>query len=487
MPPKFRIEGERSNGSEKDLDRIARLRLKNQQKGPYSLSNPFCGAIIENRRLTPTFWFQDVRHIVISLKREEEDTDTPDKSLGFKPGDSVAILPQNHSEKVEEFLRWMKLDPEFILSSISLNRINQTTGKGVRESSETMRSLCAVPTPITVRRLFEEFVDFDFSPKTRTVFEKLSHFASADHEKERLQYFASTEGQEDLRRYCYREKRSMRQILMDFPSCKPPLTFLLEVLQPIQPRLYSISSSASLYPHQIHLTVGLVSFKTPTKRLKMGFCSSWLSESEEEETGGVTPVQLWISSPPSSRFHLPPDEESPLILIGPGTGIAPMRAFLQERHFQRVHQQKKIGPIALFHGCRRSTCDHLYGEEFRSYVESGTLSHYFCAFSREIQQSEKSNQVIEADDPEQPTLQNSARTKYVQHLIVEQRKLVCELMFKTRGYVFISGSSASTMVKDVKEALISSIESEADLSRTDAENFIASLERSNRLCAEVWS
>jgi sulfite reductase alpha subunit-like flavoprotein len=159
--------------------------------------------------------------------------------------------------------------------------------------------------PMSIGELFAYHLDILGTPR-RYCFELLSHFATAPHEQERLKYFASNEGQDDMRRYALREKRSVLEVLTEFPSCVVPIEYLFELIRPMQAREFSISSansvwqtsitmlhrvgtsadgpqcrdrvrSVQLYKSSLHLTMLVVNFKTPFNRTRAGLCTTWLA------------------------------------------------------------------------------------------------------------------------------------------------------------------------------------------------------------------
>jgi len=243
------------------------------------------------------------------------------------------------------------------------------------------------------------------------------HFATAEHEKEKLKEFSSPEGQDDLRIYCNRERRNSLEVLYDFHSVKLPLDYLIDVIPKIQPRSFSISSSLSMHSNQIHITIAVVKYKTPLKREIIGLCSTWLASLRPGDK-----VPIWVT--PGS-MKLPP-VDVPLILVGPGTGIAPFMSFLQKRKIQK--NCGNIGEIITVFGCRHKSKDFLYEAELINYKNEGVITHLWVAFSRD--QNEK---------------------VYVQHKLLEDSAIVWDYIHNKNASIFISGS-ANRMPQDVRLA-----------------------------------
>ncbi|GIL54285.1 hypothetical protein Vafri_9851, partial [Volvox africanus] len=287
-----------------------------------------------------------------------------------------------------------------------------------------------------VRSLVQGCLDIGGASPRRYFFQVLRHFADLERERERLSYFATAEGRDDLYRYNQREGRTVLEVLSDFPSATPPLDRLLEAAPPLRPRLFSVASSQRLRgPAAAHLLVALVSYETPLRRLKTGLCSAYLGKLSTQE-GREDLVAVWTER---GSMKLPRSPETPLILVGPGTGVAPFRAFLEDRYAallelqggrdettqqqrtgqgspreqddqdapqppqlpqpplndnqhltqqpsrpqaeQQQHEQRSpIGglssrpaPCYLFFGCRSREADFYYREQWEQYMQEGVL------------------------------------------------------------------------------------------------------------------
>lgn len=244
-------------------------------------------------------------------------------------------------------------------------------------------------------------------------------------------------------------KFDLKPFLAALPGKASAAEDLIAPLRKLQPRLYSISSSPKAHPGEVHLTVGIVRYEEEGRRIK-GVCSTYLAD--RVEAGGHVPV--FVHKSPS--FRLPADLSRPVIMVGPGTGIAPFRAFLEERRATGAS-----GKNWLFFGDQRSTCDFLYQEELQAMQADGTLSRLDVAFSRD--QVEK---------------------VYVQHRMLEQaRELWAWLQDGASFYVC---GDARRMAKDVDAALHRVAETAGGLSPEGAADFVAQLKTEKRYLRDVY-
>jgi NADPH-ferrihemoprotein reductase len=243
-------------------------------------------------------------------------------------------------------------------------------------------------------------------------------------------------------------------VLEDVPSLKIPFDHLLELLHRLQVRYYSISSSAKVYFTSVHVTASLVSFKTRLGRQGKGVATSWL---QGLLIGAKVPIFLRASS-----FRLPPETKTPVIMVGPGTGLAPFRGFIQDRDFQLIVAKKSLGETVLFFGCQKRAQHFLYETELQSYVTAGSLSHLFVACSRD--QAEK---------------------VYVQHHMRQNGKFVYDLL--KRGAHFYLCGDGKYMARDVHEALVDILVKEGEQTKQAAEDFLKQLSSKKRFQQDVWA
>ena len=234
---------------------------------------------------------------------------------------------------------------------------------------------------------------------------------TSSDEAANLRRLASSKCKTEYHDYIHRDGRGIAELLQENPSCSPPFALLLELSPKLSPRYYTISSSPLADPDSVHLTVKVLRepMKGANDRMKKGVCSTQLAEL----SSGSGVARVFVHP---SIFRLPDDPAAPIVMVGPGTGVAPFRSLL--RHLSASDTRTpRPGHVRLYFGCRRSDEDFLYEEEFRGYLKAGTLSSLRLAFSRE--QKEK---------------------VYVQHLVAEDGKDLWG-MLQQNGHIYICGGA----------------------------------------------
>ncbi|XP_078498271.1 NADPH-dependent diflavin oxidoreductase 1 [Lissotriton helveticus] len=396
---------------------------------PPSELQPFSARMISNTRVTDESHFQDVRLI---------EFDITGSGIQFSAGDVVMIQPQNPPGDVEQFCRLLRLDP---------NR------KFLLKPNDAGTSLpIYLPQPCTIQYLVERYLDIGCVPR-RSFFELLSYFSTNELEREKLMEFSSAQGQEELYSYCNRPRRTTLEVLLDFPhtTCCIPPDYLLDLIPRIRPRSFSIASSLLVHPDKIQILLAVVKYKTRLSKPRLGLCSTWLSSLCPQN--GEVKVPLWVKK---GGMTFPEDANTPVIMVGPGTGVAPFRAAIQERTAQ--HKKNNV----LFFGCRQKTKDFYCQSEWEDLIERKFLA-LFTAFSRD--QEDK---------------------VYVQHRIGENGALLWDLISNKHAHIYIAGN-AKLMPAAVADALKSVFESEGGMSASEADQYLTALEQSRRFQTETWS
>ncbi|KAJ7510327.1 hypothetical protein B0H11DRAFT_2152489 [Mycena galericulata] len=381
-----------------------------------------------NRRITAEDWYQDVRHLEFDF----------DDEIQFSPGDVAVVRPFALSNEVEAFLGYMGwLD----IADIPFRIDNIMPDQSLPEH---------LPEVVTPRVIFTQYLDFGAVPR-RPFFQYLRYFTADELEREKLDDFLSREGADDLYDYCYRVKRTIREVLAEFRHVRIPIEYIFDVFPPMRPRQFSIASSAKRFPSQIHLCVAIVKYRTKLKIPRRGVCTTFLASLQQGDK-----VQIGLQK---GLITLPADASTPVICIGPGTGVAPMRAVIQERLYMGASANN-----TLYFGCRSAVKDQHYGQEWKSYASTGELT-YRVAFSR--------------DGPE------GTKRIYVQDLMQEDAEQIWKLL-QVGASVFISGSS-NQMPAAVKNALRFAAETHGNLSPASAVEFISAMETKGQLIEECWS
>jgi len=464
---------------------------------PPSARRPFMSRIVKNERLTGQASDKEVRHFELDLEGS---------NICYRPGDIVAIQPRNSEEQVQAMAELCNLDLDARVRLSPKARAHGSEAHEAHEAPAQQADADAVAEPVcgwgtvSVGEVLARHLDFMATPRRR-FFQLLPFFCSDPVQRERLEELASKDGRVDLYDYCHKVGRSTLEVLRDFPAARPPLEYLMELIPALRPRLFSISSGPSCAPGRLSITVAIVDYKSKTLMHRHGVCTSFLKAQgrplEEmalgQDQAGRVPIWLKAgalrlpkrrpaaehSTPAPSTGGapaLPADADElgiPLILVGPGTGIAPLRAFLQERSYMRrslAQHLPQAGALTapppvqdlLFFGCRRSACDWLYRDEFEALVSDKQLAHLGVAFSRDL-----------------------PHKVYVQDKIREASVLVYEAL-EAGGVIMVSGSSEK-MPQDVREAFIDVVEKESQRGRQHAEDYIKHLESQRRYLQDTWS
>nr|XP_054769944.1 NADPH-dependent diflavin oxidoreductase 1-like [Lytechinus pictus] len=430
-PSRFNVQfvDTKENGFTKDITDTEMVEPR-RSVAPNNLC-PFHAKMVANVRQTAQEHFQDVRLVKL---------DVQEANIKYSPGDVVMIQPRNSSSSVETFLEHMNLDSDQMIT-ISQN-----------DPDVPLPPSWLLPPTCSVRYLATHYLDINSIPR-RSFFEMLAHHARNDLEREKFQEFDTAEGQQELYSYCNRPRRTILEVLQDFPhvSATIPFEYLLDIIPAIQPRAFSIASSPTAHPGEIHILMAVVKYKTKLVRPREGLCSNWIASLKPDDD---IRIPIWTKKGTISF----PSTSTPVIMVGPGTGVAPFRSFIQER---AAHN---IGDNLLFFGCRYEGQDFLCKDEW-SKLQDKHLLQMVTAFSRD--QEDK---------------------VYVQHRIKENAALIWSLMNRsdrsTRIYV---AGNAKQMPTDVREALCVVVQSEGKMKEEEAERFISDMERKRLIQMETWS
>ncbi|XP_036266098.1 methionine synthase reductase isoform X4 [Pipistrellus kuhlii] len=256
-----------------------------------------------------------------------------------------------------------------------------------------------------------------------------------------------------------------------------------EHLPKLQPRPYSCASSSLSHPGKLHFVFNVVEFLSTTTPvvLRRGVCTGWLATLVESvlqpnrhashaDGGKALAPQISISPRTANSFHLPNDPSIPIIMVGPGTGVAPFIGFLQHREkLQEQHPDGHYGAMWLFFGCRHQERDYLFREELRHFHERGILTHLKVSFSRDS-----------------PAGKEQAPVKYVQDNIQLHSKQVARLLLHENGYIYVCGD-AKNMARDVNDTLVEIISKEVGVDKLEAMKTLATLKEEKRYLQDVWS
>ncbi|XP_045781881.1 nitric oxide synthase-like protein isoform X1 [Maniola jurtina] len=374
----------------------------------------------------------------------------PMGEINYDPGDHVGIMACNRKELVDRLLSRLK-DVDNYDEPLQLQLMKEThTSSGPVKSWEPHEKL----PPITLRDLFTRFLDIT-TPPTTILLQYLATTCDNEEERKQLSTLATDPAAyEDWRHYHF---PTLPEVLTQFPSTKPRASLLAAILSPLQPRFYSISSSPIAHPKRLHLTVAVVTYRTQDGEgpVHYGVCSNYLMDRKPGDE-----VYLFIRSAPN--FHLPHDLSVPLILIGPGTGIAPFRGFWHHRKaLLNTRTRSNIGPVWLFFGCRTRTMD-LYREEKEQALKDGVLSKVFLALSRE----------------------KTIPKMYVQELAEMEGAEIHDLLVNKGGHFYVCGDCK--MAEDVNQKLRGIIKKHGDMTDEQVQNFMFIMKEENRYHEDIF-
>ena len=374
----------------------------------YSRSNPFKAEVLENINLNGRGSNKETHHLELSLEGS---------GLTFEPGDSLGIYPENDPALVTSLLEEMNWDPE-----------QQVT---VNKKGEILPLKEALTT------------HFEITTLTKPLIEKAARLTA----NENLQELLSPGNEEKLKTYL--DGRDLLDLVRDFTPWVGSAQEFVSILRKMPSRLYSISSSLAANPDEVHLTIGAVRYEAHGRK-RNGVCS--IQTAERLQPGDTVPVYIQHNE----NFKLPNNPEAPIIMVGPGTGAAPFRSFMQER--EEIGAE---GKSWLFFGDQRFVTDFLYQTEWQKWLKDGVLSKLDVAFSRD-----------------------TAEKVYVQHRMLENSKELFEWL-EEGAHLYICGDEKH-MAHDVHNTLIDIIEKEGGLSREKAEEYVADLQQQKRYQRDVY-
>lgn len=366
--------------------------------------------------------------------------------MKYQTADNLGVLPKNDSSIVEAVASALKYDLD--------QRFTLQPNTQSDEAASTKHTL-PFPTPCTVRECLTRYCDLSGPPR-RSDLKQFAPYARDEIDRKALLRMSSKEGKAEYKEKIVEAHVGIADIVTKLcPSIVCPLEHFIMVCPRLQPRYYTISSSSTVHPKTIHITFAVLETAKKDGGKFKGLCSGHL---EGVPKGDV--VRVFVRD---STFRLPKQVERPVILIGPGTGIAPMRAILQERsHIRKTGGKEKHGANILYFGCKQRNLDYIYSDELESFQEEGTLSELHLAFSRE--QDHK---------------------VYVQHLLAKQSAETWRLIHDEKASIFVCG--AVQMGADVDHTLQAIISEHGEMSREKAKAYLNKLALAGRFVNELWS
>ncbi|MGB3501517.1 MAG: cytochrome P450 [Mesorhizobium sp.] len=375
---------------------------------------------------------RSTRHIEVSLP----------KGMTYRPGDHLCVVARNGVGLVE------RVERRFGFAPGAQIRLKTTGGR---------QAPFPIDGPVSVRRILTDYFELQ-GVATRKQVQALAAATRCPFTRPKIEALIAEaqDGGDTYRTEVLAKRRSVLDLLEEFPACELSFPAYLEMLPVMAPRYYSISSSPNAMSGECSVTVGIV--EGPARSGKgdyRGTCSTYLADKSEGDTVFASIKET------KAGFQMPDDPSVPLIMIGPGTGLAPFRGFLQERVMQKA-AGATLGPALLFFGCRHPDEDYLYRKELEAMEKEGIVDLH-VAFSR----PSKGDKV------------------YVQDMIRKERKKVWKLI-EAGAKIFICGDG-SRMEPDVKRTLVRIHSEETDSDAETSEAWIDALGRSDRYVLDVWS
>ena len=373
---------------------------------PFGKKNPFPSPLLNSYDLNKEGSARETYHVELSLK---------DSGLEYQVGDALGVLSHNPAQVVDEIL---PLLPFNVKDVVPLPSGAEVSLREALITSYDIRSLN--------KRLLKAWSERSGSPFLRALVEGGSR--------------------EEIEEFCW--GRELIDLINDHPADFADGEEFVIVLKKLQPRLYSIASSPNAHPGEVHLTVAIVRYNSHG-RDRGGVCSTYLSDRVGDVCSGV-----FVHN--NKAFRLPEDHSKDIIMVGPGTGIAPLRAFLEEREVS-----KASGRNWLFFGNPCRATDFIYEDEINAWVDNGTLSKLDLAFSRD-----QENKI------------------YVQDRMLEAGAELWDWL-QGGGYFYVCGD-ASRMAKDVDKALQTIVKTHGGLSDEEAIDYLKNLKKEKRYARDVY-
>lgn len=371
------------------------------------------------------------------------------EGMKYRAGDHLVICPEIPQEVIDKFLSmFVDYDGDSVVQWVG-----HGNGNGIG-SDFTMR--IPVNVPLCLGNLLRNCLDIKCTPSNQFLANLRPLVQSEEHDKFLKTLTTSSEA------YKAWLERNQPLSIVDavemFPIKPERFGRLLEIIPLLKPRPYSISSSYLADPKSVHVTIGVVADSFPNKKKYHGVCSHYLFTKLPEISISTRMMANVYVEAADDSFAVPEDDSLPLILISAGTGFAPMRSFIHERH-----ARKAKGPIYVFFGCRNEEQDVLYDEELCAFEEQGLISARWTAYSRSQRHP----------------------SEYVQGKILQQKKLIWNVIDKQRGHLYVCGS-ASRVAAGVRDSLLQIIMELNSCDLESAECYLATLECQHRYEQDVW-
>lgn len=374
----------------------------------YTRNNPFKAEVLENLNLNGRGSDRETRHLELSLEGS---------NIQFEPGDAIGVYPENHPELVDAIIHTMGWNE---------NEIIPFNKKG--EEGALREALLH---------------HYEITVLTKPLIEQAAKLSGSNKLSELLVPERATELKE------YIQGRDLLDLLQDFAPWEGSASSFVTILRKLPARLYSIASSYKANPDEVHLTIRAVRYESHGRE-RYGVCSVHCAD--RVQPGDTLPI--YIQHNPN--FKLPTNSDVPIIMIGPGTGVAPFRSFIEERG-----ELGAEGKSWLFYGDRHFVTDFLYQTDWQRMLKDGVLSKLDVAFSRDTEEK-----------------------VYVQHRILQKSREVFEWL-QDGAHIYVCGDE-KYMAHDVHAALLTVIQNEGGLSPEAAATYLEDMQQSQRYQRDVY-
>ncbi|MBM7652872.1 assimilatory sulfite reductase (NADPH) flavoprotein subunit [Neobacillus cucumis] len=396
--------GEASGSAQASAQAVA---VNQAAESVYSRTNPFKAEVLENINLNGRGSNKETHHLELSLE---------DSGLTFEPGDALGVYPDNDSELVDLLIKELNLNPD--------EKVTVKQGD--------------------VRTLNDALVSYyEITVLTKPLLQKAAELTG----NKELQDLLAPGKEEEVKAYLH--GRDVLDLVRDYAPWNVTAQEFVSILRKIPSRLYSIASSLAANPDEVHLTIGTVRYEAHGRDRK-GVCSTLVAD--RTNPGDI--LNVYVQQ--NENFKLPQNPETPIIMVGPGTGVAPFRSFMQERE-----ETGAEGKAWMFFGDQHYVTDFLYQVEWQKWLQNGTLTKMDVAFSRDTDQK-----------------------VYVQHRMLENSKELFQWL-QEGAAVYICGDEKH-MAHDVHQTIIDIIEKEGSLSREEAEAYLADMQQQKRYQRDVY-
>ncbi|KAI1142374.1 NADPH-cytochrome P450 reductase [Hypoxylon sp. FL0543] len=450
-------EGLTKDSPEVYLGEPNKMHLEGNAKGPFNAHNPYIAPIAESKEL---FNVKDRNCLHLEI-------DISGSNLTYQTGDHIAIWPTNAGQEVDLFLGILGLEDK------------RDTVISVKALEPTAK--VPFPTPTTYDAIVRYHLEIG-APVSRQFLGTLSAFAPDEATKAEMAKLGSDKDyfQDKISKNHYNIARTLSVVSNGQKWTNVPFSAFIEGLTKLQPRYYSISSSSLVQPKKISVTAVVENQLIPGRVDPFrGVATNYLLALKQKQNGDPNPepfgLTYEIHGPRNkydgihvpvhvrhSNFKLPSDPSKPIILIGPGTGVAPFRGFVQERAKQAESGQN-VGRTLLFFGCRKRNEDFMYESEWEEYKKAlGDKFEMITAFSRE-----------------------GPKKVYVQHRLKERAQEVNELLEK-KAYLYVCGDAAN-MAREVNTVLAQIIAEQRGIPESKAEEIVKNMRAANQYQEDVWS